>query len=195
MLSYFEDTPDNIARVRPLLAGRDDTLIVSRGMLAQAFAESASSETRVLVGISVAFIVISLLVLTRSIRQSIIIMLPAATGMVGMLAVLVLLGQGMSVVSIVAAILVLALGSDYGVFAAYAWDGHEPVLGQGMSSVLLSFLTTLAGTGAMLLARHPGLWLVGVTLTSGLLVGFLTAFIMIPGIEYLRELRMKRRLR
>jgi len=195
MLSYFVDTPDNIARVRPLLAGRDDTLIVSRGMLAQAFAESASSETRVLVGISVAFIVISLLVLTRSIRQSIIIMLPAATGMVGMLAVLVLLGQGMSVVSIVAAILVLALGSDYGVFAAYAWDGHEPVLGQGMSSVLLSFLTTLAGTGAMLLARHPGLWLVGVTLTSGLLVGFLTAFIMIPGIEYLRELRMKRRLR
>ena len=65
MLSYFEDTPENIARVRSLTEGRADTLIVSRGMLAQAFAESASSETRVLVGISVAFIVISLLVLTR----------------------------------------------------------------------------------------------------------------------------------
>jgi predicted exporter len=193
MLSYFEDTPDNIARVRSLTEGRADTLIVSRGMLAQAFAESASSETRVLVGISVAFIVISLLVLTRSIRQSIIIMLPAATGMAAMLAVLVLVGQGMSVVSVVAAILVLALGSDYGVFAAYAWDRREPILGQGMSSVLLSFLTTLAGTGAMLLARHPGLWLVGVSLTSGLLAGYLTAFIMIPGIEYLREFRKRPR--
>jgi predicted exporter len=147
----------------------------------------------VLVGISVAFIVISLLALTRSIRQSILIMLPAATGIAAMLAVLVLLGQGMSVVTVVAAILVLALGSDYGVFAAYAWDNHEPVLGQGMSSVLLSFLTTLAGTGAMLLARHPGLWLVGVSLTSGLLAAYLTAFIMIPGIEYLRESRVKLR--
>jgi uncharacterized protein len=193
ILSYFEDTPENIARVRSLTDARADTLIVSRGMLAQAFAESASSETRVLVGISVAFIVISLLVLTRSIRQSIIIMFPAATGMAAMLAVLVLVGQGMSVVSVVAAILVLALGSDYGVFAAYAWDRREPIVGQGMSSVLLSFLTTLAGTGAMLLARHPGLWLVGVSLTSGLLAGFLTAFIMIPGIEYLREWRKKPR--
>jgi uncharacterized protein len=185
MLSFFEDTPKNIDNVESLTQGRADTLIISRGMVAKAFAESASSETRVLVGISVAFIVISLLVLTRSIRQSIIIMLPAATGMAGMLAVLVLAGQGISVVSVVAAILVLALGSDYGVFAAYAWDGNEPVLGQGMSSILLSFLTTLAGTGAMLIARHPGLWLVGVTLTSGLLTAFFTAFIMIPGIEYL----------
>ena len=193
MLSYFEDTPQNIERVRSATQGRGDALIVSRGMLAKAFAESASSETRVLVGISVAFIVISLLALTRSIRQSIIIMLPAATGIAAMLAVLVLCGQGMSVVTVVAAILVLALGSDYGVFAAYAWDRGEPILGQGMSSVLLSFLTTLAGTGAMLLARHPGLWLVGVSLTSGLLAGYLTAFIMIPGIEYLRDTYKKSR--
>ena len=192
MLSYFEDTPESISRVRSLIAGRADSQIVSRGMLAQAFAESASSETKVLVGISVAFIVISLIVMTRSFRQSIIIMLPSATGIAAMLAVLVLLGQGMSIVSVVAAILVLALGSDYGVFAAYAWDGHEPVLGQGMSSVLLSFLATLAGTGAMLLAKHPALWLVGVSLTSGLVTAYLTAVIMIPGIEYLLASRRER---
>jgi uncharacterized protein len=192
MLSYFDDTSDNLAIVRPLIANRPNVLIVSRGMLAQAFAESGSSETRVLVTVSLAFIIIALLVLTRSIRQSILIMLPAATGMLVMLAVLVLFGQGMSIVTIVAAILVLALGSDYGTFAAYAWDNREPVLGQGMSSVLLSFLTTLAGVGAMLIARHPALWLVGVTLTSGLLAGYLTALIMIPGIEYLRELSKPR---
>jgi len=193
LLSYFEDTPQNIALARSCIAGRSDTDIVSRGMLAAAFAESAGSETKVLIGISVGFIVISLLLLTRSIRQSILIMLPAATGMAGMLGVLVLLGQGMSVVTVVAAILVLALGSDYGVFAAYAWDRRETVLGQGMSSILLSFLVTLAGTGAMLLAKHPGLWLSGVSLTSGLVSAFLTAFVMIPGIEYIRELWNRRR--
>jgi predicted exporter len=192
MLNYFADSPQNIANVKKAIAGRGDVQIVSRTILAQAFAESAASETKVLVGISSGFIVVSLLVLTRSVRQSIIIMLPAAVGLAVMLAALVIAGQGMSVVSVVASILVLALGSDYGVFAAYAWDGGEAVLGQGMSSVLLSFLTTLAGTGAMLLARHPGLWLVGVCLTSGLLAAFVTALVMIPAIEYLREVRKER---
>jgi predicted exporter len=91
------------------------------------------------------------------------------------------------VVSVVAAILVLALGSDYGVFSEYAWDGHEPLLGQGMASVLLSFLTTLAGAGAMLLALHPALFLAGVSMTSGLVAAYLTAFVMIPGINFLRD--------
>ena len=106
-----------------------------------------------LVGISVAFIVISLLALTRSIRQSILIMLPAATGIGVMLAVLVLLGQGMSVVTVVAAILVLGLEAIMGFSRRMRGTTMKVVLGQGMSSVLLSFLTTLAGTGAMLLAR------------------------------------------
>jgi predicted exporter len=104
-----------------------------------------------------------------------------------MLAVLMLAPPSINVVSVVAGILVLALGSDYGVFAEYAWVGREPILGQGMASVLLSFLTTLAGAGAMLLALHPALFLAGVSLTSGLVAAFLTAFVMIPGINFLRD--------
>jgi predicted exporter len=185
MLNYMEDTPENARLVRSVIGDRPDAEIVSRGALSRAFAESASSETRMLVSVSVAFILISLLALTGSFVKSMIIMLPAATGIVAMLAVLVLMGMQMSIVTLVAAILVLALGSDYGVFALYAWDRKEPIFGPAMSSVLLSFLTTFAGTGAMLLAHHPALFLVGVSMTSGLIAAFLTAFIMIPAIGYL----------
>jgi predicted exporter len=192
MLSYFEDSPQNVSLVRRLLGGRTDAQVVSRVALGQAFAETAVSETHVLVAVSVGFIVVSLLLVTRSVTKSIIIMLPAGAGVVAMLAVLTLLSLSINVVSVVAAILVLALGSDYGVFAEYAWDGREPVLGQGMASVLLSFLTTLAGAGAMLLALHPALFLAGVSLTSGLVPAYLTAFIMIPGINFLRDNWRKR---
>ena len=187
MLSYFEDSPDNVTSVRRLLGGRTDAQVVSRVALGQAFAETAVSESKVLVAVSVAFIVVSLLLLTRSVGKSIIIMLPAVAGVVAMLAVLILMSMSINVVSVVAAILVLALGSDYGVFSEYAWDGHEPLLGQGMASVLLSFLTTLAGAGAMLLALHPALFLAGVSMTSGLVAAYLTAFVMIPGINFLRD--------
>jgi hypothetical protein len=52
-----------------------------------------------------------------------------------------------------------------------------------MSSVLLSFLTTLAGAGAMLLALHPALFLAGVSLTSGLVAAYLTALICLPAMQ------------
>jgi uncharacterized protein len=139
----------------------------------------------VLVGITVGFIVVSLLLLTRSVGRSIVIMLPAITGLVTMLAVLYLSSQGLSIVTLIAAILVLALGSDYGVFSVYAWEGREKLLGQGMSSVLLSFLTTLAGVGAMLFALHPALFLAGVSLTSGLVAAYVTALFCLPAMQRL----------
>ena len=185
MLSYFADTPENTATVRALIAGRPEAQIVSRGVLSRAFKETAISETRLLVAISAVFIAIALLVLTRSVIRSIIIMLPVAVGLVAMLATLETMSLSMSVVTVVASIIVLALTSDYGVFALYACENDETILGQGMASVHLSFATTLVGTGVMIFAHHPALFLVGVSLTSGLVAGYLTAFLVIPGIYYL----------
>lgn len=192
MLSYFDDTPQSIAAVESLIRGRPDAQVVSRGVLASALKESAISETHLLVGISVAFIVISVLLLTRSLFKSLIILLPVLVGLVAMLAVLEMMGLSMSLLTVIAAIIVLALGSDYGIFAAYAWDGRETILGQGMASIHLSFLTTLVGTGVMLFAKHPALFVVSVSLTSGLLAGYLTAFLVIPGICFLWFNRTKR---
>ena len=191
MLSYFEDRPENTNAVRDLLRGRSDAEIVSRGVLSSGFKESAVSETHLLLGISAAFITVSLLVLTRSVVKSLIIMLPVLTGLVAMLAVLEMMSMQLSVVSVIASVIVLALTSDYGVFAAYACEEHETILGQGMASVHLSFITTLIGTGVMIFAHHPALFQVGVSLTSGLVAGYLTAFLVIPGIFYLWHRRLQ----
>jgi uncharacterized protein len=194
LLSYFDDTENNVDAVRKLLKSSGDGTVVSRRALGQAFAESAVSETRLLVGISVMFIVISLLVLTRSVVKSAIIMLPAVVGIVVMLATFVMMSLPISVVSVIAAVLVLALASDYGVFAVYAWERRETIFGQGMASMHLSSLTTLVGTAALLIAVHPALFLVGVSLTSGLAAGYLTAFLVIPGACFLLERWRGRRM-
>jgi predicted exporter len=185
LLSYFQDTAANVTAVRGIIAGHPEAQVVSRRALSQAFAESAVAENRLLVSVSAAFIVVSLLLLTRSVLKSFIIMLPAISGVIFMLATLASLSLAISVVSVVVAILIMALASDYGVFAAYAWDGNERMLGQGMASMHLSSLTTLAGTASLIFARHPALHLVGVSMTSGVLSGYLTAFIAIPGACYL----------
>ncbi|HWE04096.1 MAG TPA: MMPL family transporter [Tepidisphaeraceae bacterium] len=187
MLNYFPDTAQTMATVRDLAAGHPEAQIVSRRALSDAFARSARSETRLLVGVSAAFIILFLLALTRSVVKSVIIMLPAIVGLLAMLAVLSAMGLSMNVVTVVAAIVVLALTSDYGVFAVYAWENREPLFGQGMASVHLCALTTAAGTIALLFARHPALFLVGVSLSSGLVAGYLSALFVIPGILWLLD--------
>jgi predicted RND superfamily exporter protein len=187
MLSFFDDTPANTDAVQTLLQGRSDVQVVSRGVMTRAFKESGIAETRLLIGISVAFIIVSLLLLTRSLTKSLIIMLPVLTGLVAMLAVLEMMSLSMSVATVVSSIIVLALTSDYGVFAVYAWENREPMLGQGMASVHLSFFTTLAAAGIMIFAKHPAFFLGGVSLTSGLLAGYLTAVFVIPGLCFLGD--------
>jgi len=101
--------------------------------------------------------------------------------------VLEMMSLSMSVATVVSSIIVLALTSDYGVFAVYAWENREPMLGQGMASVHLSFFTTLAAAGIMIFAKHPAFFLGGVSLTSGLLAGYLTAVFVIPGLCFLGD--------
>lgn len=192
ILSYFEDTDENVRVARDLLKDHPDVQVISRRALGQAFAESASSENRILVGISVSFIAISLLALTRSPIKSILIMLPAAAAIVSMLVTLKVLSLPLSVVSVIAGILVIGLSSDYGIFAVFAWDEDETMFGHGMTSMHLSSATTLIGTTSLLFANHPALHLVGVSLTSGLLVGYLTALLVVPGICFVID-RIKKR--
>ncbi len=191
LLSYFEDTEANVTAVRQMLKETPSAQVVSQRAMGQAFAESAKAETKLLVGISLAFIIISLLALTRSVIKSFLIMLPAISGVAVMLATLATLHLPMNVVSVIAAVMVMALCSDYGIFAVFSWDESESIFGQGMMSMHLSSITTLIGTSSLLLAHHPALFMVGVSLTSGLLMGYLTAFFIVPGICYTVNLSKK----
>ncbi len=187
MLDSFPDTDENVKVLRQLAREHPEAQVVSRKALGQALADAAASETRLLITISAAFIGVFLLALTRSPVKSIIIMLPVLTGLVCMLGVLTMLGLEVNIVTVVAAVVILAITSDYGVFATYAWDNHEPLLGQGMASMHLCAITTIVAGGVLVLARHPALHMVGASLFSGLLAGYLTAFCVVPGLRRLLE--------
>lgn len=189
MLNFFPDTPENVKTLRQQLADHPEVQVVSRRAMGDAFANAAVSETKLLVGISAVFIIAFLLLLTRSFIRSFLIMLPAFVGLVAMLAALAICGFSMNMVTVVAAIAVLALASDYGVFAVYAWDNKEPLIGQGMASIHLCAFTTVVGTAALLFAHHPALLLVGVSLTSGLVGGYTTGLFVIPGLMSILERR------
>ena len=185
MLNYFEDTPANVAAARAVLRDVPAAQVVSRSAVSGAFAQSAVSESRLLAPIALALIVGSLIVMTRSVMQSALMLLPVVAGLTAMLAVMAALGIPISVVTVVVGIFVLALTTDYGVFAVLGWNRDEGLLGQGMISMHLSAATTVIGSAALLLGIHPATFQVGVSLTTGLLTGYLVALFVVPGLCHL----------
>lgn len=179
-LSYFDDRPECVATARRLAHDMPGVQVVSNRALGQSLTEASISESRRIVLFSVGFIVLSMLVMTRQWRRSLVMMLPAVVGVSAMLSVSVLANLPLNAASIIAGIVAFGLCIDYGVFTVDAWERDETTMGHSMTSVHLSSLTTLVGSLALLWANHPAMFLVAVTLNTGLVAGYLAAVVLVP---------------
>ncbi len=187
MLSYFPDTTENVAEVRELLQDEPGVQIVSRRALGQALGDAAASESRLLMRISVAFILISNLAIMRHWGDMALSLLPAVAGLVVTLALSALTSLTLNLASIIAVIAVVGLCVDHGAFVVHTWNHSDATLLKSLASVHLAAGTTLIGASSLLFARHPALFTVGVTLLAGVLAGYLTAILILPGLCHLRD--------
>ena len=75
----------------------------------------------------------------------------------------------------------MGLSADYGIFMVCGRDADTTETTR--RAVFVSGLTTLAGFGVLILARHPALHALGLTVFSGIAVAMLTAVFLLPGLE------------
>ncbi len=93
-------------------------------------------------------------------------LVPVLSGLAALAGGMGALGWTFNLFNVVAAILIIGLGVDYGIFmVCRTTEAYDHDTGR---AVLLSGLTTLAGFGALALARHPALHSMGVTVLLGL---------------------------
>ena len=187
-LSYFPDTEENVTKVHDVVGVEPGTQVVSRRALGRALGEAAASESRLLLWISIAFIVVSNLVIMRRWGDAALLLLPAVAGLSVTLALLAITSLALNLASIIAMIAVIGLCVDYGAFVIHSWTRPDTMLLNGVASVHLAALTTLIGAGSLLFAQHPALFTVGITLFTGVLAGYLTTILILPGICHLRDL-------
>lgn len=108
-------------------------------------------------------------------------LLPVATGLVVMLGTMGWLGMEFNLFNIVATILVIGLGVDYGIFMVCRDESQED---QSTSkAVLVAGLTTLAGFGALVFAEHPALHSIGTTVLLGIGGAVPTALLLVPALQ------------
>jgi predicted exporter len=125
-------------------------------------------------------VIILLILVFREIKKVVSALVPVVTGLVFMAGVMGFFGMRFNLFNIVATILVIGLGVDYGIFMVCRLTEAYDHLTE--RAVLISGLTTLSAFGALVLARHPALHSIGVTVLFGIGAAIPSALFVIPAI-------------
>lgn len=119
--------------------------------------------------------------LLREARRTMLALLPIGAGLTMILGAMQLFGQAMNLFHVVSLPLVIGLGADYGIFMVSHTD--PATRRQTARAVLFSGLTTLGGFGALVLARHPALHSIGITVLIGIGGAMVTALWVVPRLD------------
>lgn len=132
-------------------------------------------------------VVVLVIVLLREPRKVLLALVPVATGLLVMFGVMAWRGIEFNLFNIVATVLIIGLCVDYGIFMVCKLSDAEDHSGD--RAVLVSGLTTIAGFGILVLAKHPAMHSIGVTVLLGIGAAIPAALLVIPALYRLTEKR------
>ncbi len=180
MISFFPDNEKNLKKLIPLTKDDPQSFIVSRNFLGEYISEVVSQEAIFLSIIAGCFILFLTFMLLQSIKLALISLIVPLTSVMAILAISGFSSKALNASSLIAAIVVIGLSIDYGIFMVY--DLHHKLKANTPLAVTLSAVTTLLGVGVLLFAQHPILLSIGRVLVTGVLCGYLTAFFVVPAL-------------
>jgi predicted exporter len=153
---------------------------VSQRRFASILRHSLEGDFRRFLLVAMIAVVVVLAVILRRIRQVILSLLPAITGLEVMLAIMALSGMRVNLFNVAASVLVIGLSIDYGVFMACRSGQESRAI---KLAVVTSALTTISGFGALSLARHPAMFSLGITVVLGIIPAMICALVVVPALR------------
>ena len=132
-------------------------------------------------GSALAGVVLLTAILFRDLRKTLLALLPIGVGVTTVLGAMHFSGHAMNLFHIVSLPLIIGLGADYGIFMVC--HPEHSAQHQTRRAVLFSGLTTLGGFGVLVLARHPALHSIGITVLTGIGAAMLAALWVVPALN------------
>ena len=130
-------------------------------------------------------VTVLILGLFRNLRRAALALFPAVFGVTVTFGLLGLLQIPLNIFHIVALPLVIGLGADYGIFMVFQ-EIRKPSPWTA-KAVKISGLTTLAGFGVLIFAKHPSLHSLGATVAIGITAALCCAVFVLPQLLHFRE--------
>jgi predicted exporter len=178
VLTVVPDTPlmaDLIQERGPELAG---VKLASQVQFRQIISRAIADDFLQFILTASVVVIFCLGLLFRNLKMILLALIPVVSGVLFMVGVMGAMGMAFNLINVIAAILIIGLGVDYGIFMVNKLSNATDHSTE--RAVCVSGLTTLAGFGALVLARHPALHSIGVTVLLGITAAVPSALFVIP---------------
>ncbi len=144
-----------------------------------------------------AFFVVALLVWLdfRSIFDTLLTMLPLVIGTIWLIETMALLDVSFNLANFFSVPILLGVGVDSAIHIMHRYREGGPArlsLGSTRKAVVLTAATTMIGFGCLMLARHRGLFSLGVVMAIGSIACLLACLLVLPALLALYERRLRR---
>ncbi|MGL1862112.1 MAG: MMPL family transporter [Pseudodesulfovibrio sp.] len=178
MLTFLPDSAEVRAFFSPDKEEELGVHLISNARFKAALETAMNSDIKHFIIVSGLAVIFLAFMFFRDIRRACLALLPAATGIVVIFGVLGATHTDLNLFHITALPLVIGLGADYGIFLV----SRETQIFElsTMAAVKVSGLTTLAGFGVLILARHPSLHSLGITVLVGIGAALISALYIMP---------------
>lgn len=166
----------------------------STSIIAAEMLELMRSESPWMVGATFVMVFLLMLLSFRSLRWSLIAMLPLLVGLLWLFGIMMLTGMMFNFYNLVVLPAILGIGEDNGVHLAHRYreEGKNSmwdVLSSTGQHVSIGSLTTMLGFSGLLFTNHPGLQSLGTMAVIGIGMTWLAALIFLPAlIQWLEDL-------
>ena len=136
----------------------------------------------VLLLLSIFVIFIILLIAYKDILHAFCAVLPSIAALITCVVITVLTTRAFNIMHLVAAILLLGIGVDYGIFITGAFKNNHSIeeIQLTYQSIFISALTTLAGFGILTFSSNYSIFSLGSGMFVGIIAAFLTAYLALP---------------
>ena len=181
MMTLLPDRPDDIVRLLQEGVLPDGAVLVSQSVFADQLAQEIAADFYRFMSLAGVVVIVLLAILFRRWTDVVFALLPALTGLLVLLGGMALLGLELNLFNLIASLLIIGLGVDYGIFMVCHGQSKEDL--SSVRAVLVSGLSTLIGFGALTLAQHPALFSIGLTLLLGISAAMPTAILVIPALR------------
>ena len=159
--------------------------LVSQSRFGQQVSTAIGRDFGRYLGLTLLIVVALVVALLRNVRKVLLALVPVVTGLLVMFGGMGLCGIEFNLFNIVATVLIIGLCVDYGIFMVCKLSDAADHAGD--RAVLVSGLTTIAGFGILVLARHPAMHSIGVTVLLGIGAAIPSALLVIPALYRLTE--------
>lgn len=178
LLSFVPNNDEFVARLQPLTKQYPQLLLISQKHFSQTVSRAAITELLHISWVGILATILLTWWLLKSLRLMLLALLPVFMSLMAILGVLSALGHALSITCIIAALVVIGIVSDYGMFVVYYCQKQTRT--GTYTAVAFAAISTLIGAGALLCARHPMLFSVGLVMVTGVLSGWVCSWLVIP---------------